>query len=42
MSKTEEEEAVYEMVTEDSELDAVSGVFESILDEEVDFVRDDD
>ena len=42
MSKTEEEEAVYDMVTEDSELDAVSGVFESILDEEVDFVRDDD
>lgn len=42
MSENGEEEAVYEMVTEDGEIDAVSGVFASILDEEVDFVRDDD
>ena len=42
MSENGVEEAVYEMVTEDGEIDAVSGVFASILDEEVDFVRDDD
>lgn len=42
MSENGAEEAVYEMVTEDGEIDAVSGVFASILDEEVDFVRDDD
>ena len=33
MSQPGEEEALYEIVTEDEELDAVSAVFESMLDD---------
>lgn len=36
MSQPGEEEALYEIVTEDEELDAVSAVFESML-EDIDF-----
>lgn len=39
MSKDGEEEGVYEIVSEDEELEAVAGVFESML-EDVDLVQD--
>lgn len=39
LSKREEEEAVFEVVSDDNELDAVAKVFESILDD-VSFVRE--
>ena len=41
LSKPEDTEGIYEMVTEDAELDAVSTIFENLL-EDVDFVREEE
>lgn len=41
LSKPEDTEGIYEMVTEDAELDAVSTIFENLLDD-VDFVREEE
>lgn len=41
LSGEDDAEAVYEMVTDDAEMDAVSTVFASLL-EDVEFVRNDD
>ena len=41
LSRPEDEEAVYEMVNDDAEMDAVMSVFESML-EDVEFVKDED
>ena len=38
MSESDSEERVYTMVEDDDEFDAVSGVFENILGDDVDFV----
>lgn len=38
MSESDAEERVYTMVEDDDEFDAVSGVFENILGDDVDFV----
>lgn len=41
LSQPEDLESVYEIVSDDEELDAVAGMFESLL-EDVDLVREDD
>ena len=41
LSKPEDTDALYEMVTEDAELDAVSAIFANLL-EDVDFVKEEE
>lgn len=41
VSKAEDTEGIYEMVTEDAEMDAVASVFENLL-EDIELINEDD
>lgn len=41
ISKAEDTESIYEMVTEDAEMDAVASVFENLL-EDIELINEDD